>query len=345
MADLRIAVLGAGIIGRTHITTLAQGRDVALACVVDPSDAARAYAAELGVAHFQSAEDAVAAGGLDAVIIAAPNDFHLPLAKVALAAGLPVLLEKPVANDLADGEALLAVQAETGVPVLLGHHRRHNPIIQTAKNAIEEGVLGSLVTATIMVTLAKPAAYFDVDWRRDPRSGGPLAINLTHEIDLLRHFWGEVREVRALTSNRHRGFDVEDTAAVIVEFVGGGIATLTLSDAAAGPWAWDVTAGENPERFPANPAMAHAYAGTQASLSLPDLTLWEPSGTPDWTQAMTRRTLPHTPADPYLAQLTHFTDVVRGTAQPAVTLSDGVANMRIVDAIKQSGATGAPVQL
>lgn len=342
---LRIAVAGAGIIGRTHIATLAKCEGMTLAHVIDPASGAADLAAQLGVPHAPTMEAALTQGGFDAVIVAAPNDLHLPLTRAALEAKLPVLLEKPVANDLADGQAMIALSDQTGVPVLVGHHRRHNPITKAAKAAISQGQLGDLVTATVLATLSKPGSYFDTPWRRDPRSGGPLAINLSHEIDLLRHFWGDIAEVQAMLSSAQRGFEVEDSAGVLLRFKAGGLATLTLTDAGAGPWAWDVSSGENPQRFPAHEAMAHAYSGTKAALSLPDLTLWQHPGQPDWTTQMVPRTLPASDEDPYIAQLTHFADVVHGRATPMVTLADGVANMAVIEAIRQAGATGAPVQL
>ncbi|GGD25179.1 Gfo/Idh/MocA family protein [Sinisalibacter lacisalsi] len=343
MSDLRIAIVGAGIIGHTHAATLADVRGVALSAVVDPIAGAD-VAERHGVPLFTDVGALLDAGVADAAIVASPNDTHVPITSALLRAGLPVLLEKPVANSVADGEALIAVAEETGVPVLVGHHRRHNPIIKAAKAAITAGRLGDLVTATVNSTLAKPSSYFDVAWRRGSASGGPLSINLIHEIDLLRHFWGEVAEVRAFASNHHRGFDVEDTAAAILVFASGGIATLTISDAATGPWAWDVTAGENPARFPAHDTIAHAYAGTLAALSLPDLAFWRPADEPDWTVRMTRGTLPCTPADPYIGQIEHFAAVARGNASPLVSLADGVANMRVIEAIKTSAANGAPAQ-
>ncbi|WP_238363988.1 Gfo/Idh/MocA family protein [Mesobacterium pallidum] len=338
MADLTIAVVGAGIIGRTHIETLARTEGMTLGAVVDPGlpgDAAFGVPIRAALSDLR---------GIDAVVIAAPNDLHRPLLEEAMSLGLPVLLEKPVANDLGDGRAMIAAAQAAGVPVLVGHHRRHNAIIARARQAIAGGELGELVTATVISTLTKPDAYFDVAWRRDPRSGGPLSINLIHEVDLLRHFWGEVAEVRALVSNAGRGAPVEDAAGAILSFAGGGLATLTLTDRGAGPWAWDVTAGENLARFPAHPAEAHFYSGTKAALSLPGLALWRHPGTPDWTQPMTAQTLAYTPNDPYVAQLAHFGAVVRGEADPAITLADGVANMAVIDAIKRSGASGAPVQ-
>jgi predicted dehydrogenase len=342
MPDLNIAVIGAGIIGRTHVETLPRVAGLRLAAVVDPNAEAARLAEAHGAPWYADPGAVIEAGLADAAIIASPNDTHMAIAGELLRAGLPVLVEKPLAGSLAEGEALLRAEVEAGLPVLVGHHRRHNPIIKAAKAAIEAGRLGELVTATVMSTLAKPSAYFDVSWRRTPGAGGPLAINLIHEVDLLRHFWGEVAEVRAVTSNARRGFAVEDTAAAILTFGAGGIASVSVTDAGAGPWAWDVSAGENPARFPAHDVYAHAYAGTRAGLSLPDLALWSHPGAPDWTAEMTREVLPHTAADPYVVQLEHFAAVVRGEADPLVSAADGLANMRVIEAIRRAAGTGTP---
>lgn len=344
MAVLRIAVIGAGVIGRTHIETLSRTEGLALAAIADPAPEARALAEAAGVPFFADVGALIEARIADAVVVAAPNDAHLPLGLELLRAGLPVLMEKPVAESLASGAALAAEVERTGVPLLVGHHRRHNPIIQAAKAAIDAGEIGDLVTATVMSVLTKPAPYF-AGWRIAAGQGGPLLINTTHEIDLLRHFFGPVARVSAVIGEARRDHPVEDTAAAILTFAQGGVATITQTDAGCGPWAWDVTAGENPARFPAHDTLAHAYAGTRAALSLPDLALWRHPGSPDWTEKMTRTVLPHVPGDSYVAQLLHFGAVARGEAEPLNSARDGLGTMQVVEAIRQSAAEGRSVDL
>ncbi|MEI4485973.1 Gfo/Idh/MocA family oxidoreductase [Frigidibacter sp. MR17.14] len=345
---VRIAVVGAGVIGRTHVETLgrmAPRGEVRLSAIVDPMPAGRALAAGLGVPAFDDAEALVEAGAADAAIVATPNETHLPLTAALIGAGLPVLLEKPVAESLQAARALVALQARLGVPVLVGHHRRSNPIVARAREAIAAGEIGDLVMASVTTSLAKPAAYFDMAWRRSPGAGGPLLINLIHEIDMLRHFFGEIVSVQAIVSNAQRGFAVEDGAAVALRFAGGGLGTVAISDAAAGPWAWDLTAGENPGRFPAHPVSAHHYAGSRGGLSLPDLTLWRhdgpTDGPPDWTRPMRSERLTAAATDAYEAQIAHFADLVTGRADhPRVSLADGTANLAVIEAIRTAGATG-----
>lgn len=343
--SIAIAVIGAGAIGRTHVDTLARQPGLHLAALVDPMPAAQVLAHDLAVPCLPDVAALIASRLARAAIVATPNETHLPVSAALLRAGLPVLLEKPVAESLDAALALIAVADETGVPLLVGHHRRHNPIIRAAHAAITAGAIGDLVMASVTCALAKPDSYFQADWRRMPGAGGPLLINLVHEIDLLRHFFGEIASVQAIAAQDRRGFAVEDTAAICLRFCRGGLATFCISDAAAGPWAWDLSAGENPARFPAHPVSAHHYAGSLAGLSLPDLTLWQPPGAPDWTVALQPHRLPVVPGDPYAAQLEHFADLVRAGGAPRVSARDATANLIVLEAIRHAAATGCRTEV
>ena len=104
-----------------------------------------------------------------------------------------------------DDDALWGAMAGAGVPVLVGHHRRHNPRIKAVREMIAKGQIGQLTAVVGLWLLKKPDSYFDVAWRREP-GGGPILINLVHDIDDLRFICGEIVEVQALTSNSARGF-------------------------------------------------------------------------------------------------------------------------------------------
>ena len=335
MEQVRIAVIGAGAIGRTHVEAIRRSPVATLAAIVDPAPGAAALAAAAGCPHLAGL-DALAALAPDGAIVATPNALHVPQALALIEAGIPVLVEKPLAETAAACDRLIAAAEARRVPGLVGHHRRHNPIVQAARAAVTSGAFGTLVAGTILAVVMKPASYFAVDWRRQPGSGGPILINLIHEIDLVRHLFGEIAAVSALAAHAQRGLGVEDTAAVLLRLADGGIVTVTLTDAGTGPWAWDTTAGENPDRFPAMAAPSHLFAGSRAGLSLPDLALWTHDGAPDWTRPQSARTLPAGAGDSYDAQIAHFAAVIRGTAAPLVTLRDGARNLAVIEAIRAS---------
>jgi len=340
MAELRIGVVGAGTIGRTHIATIAGTEGFRLAAVVDPARSAADLAVEHGVACFRSVDELIAAKSIDGAIVATPTETHVAISKALLEARLPVLVEKPIAGTVTETADLLETITRTQVPLLVGHHRRHNPIVVAAKRAIDQGVIGRLVMATVTCSLMKPSDYFDAAWRREPGVGGPLLINLIHDVDLMRHFFGDVKSVSATTSNDLRGFAVEDTAAAILRFERGGMATLAVSDASVGPWAWDLTAGENPERFPAHDACSHLFCGVKGGLSLPDLAHWTHLGEKDWTLPLKVRRIPFAAGDPYEAQLIHFGKAIVGQAAPLVSGLEGAKDLATIAAIGRAGATG-----
>ncbi len=346
MSTRRIGLAGAGVIGRTHAAEIGRNPDCVLVGVADPTDAARDFAASLGVVWYPTLVAMLDAGGLDAVIIATPNDLHLPQALDCMARGLPVLVEKPVATTVEQGEALAEASVREGVAVLVGHHRRHNPIIAAARRVLAEGALGELATASVIYTQAKPPEYFDLAWRTKNGSGGPVLINLIHEIDLIRFVCGEIASVQALTSNARREFDVEDCAAVLLRLVNGALVTITLADCAASPWSWDLASGENPS-YPKQPvpAQSHFLCGTKASLALPTLDFWSYDGRPDWFAPIRRETLDVTRGNPYQIQLRHFLDVIAGRQAPLVSASDATQTLRATLAVKHAAASGQIVEL
>jgi predicted dehydrogenase len=141
----RIAVAGAGLIGRDHIRRLVESPTCELAGIVDPMPATRNLADEAGVPHYADLAEMLSADRPDGVVLATPNQVHVANAIECMDAGLPVLLEKPVADSLAGVDELLeAAERRNGV-ILVGHHRTHSPIMRLAVDTIRSGVIGQVV--------------------------------------------------------------------------------------------------------------------------------------------------------------------------------------------------------
>ena len=341
MQPVRLLLIGAGVIGRTHIDRIGRDPHLALAGIAEPSAAGKALAEQLGVpwaaSHLELLERTQAQGA----IVATPNASHVSVAIDCLERGVAALVEKPVADTVAEALALVKAQQRTGVPVLVGHHRRHNPINSRARSLLQEGRLGRVVTANVMCTVLKPDAYFDAAWRRQP-GGGPVLINLIHEIDMLRFLCGEITEVQALSSNAVRGFAVEDTAAAVLRFASGALGTVVLSDAAASPWCWDFCAAEQ-DQYPRQDVQSHFIAGTHGSLSLPDLALWNYRGDRSWHAEMTlEKTFVHK-ADAYSRQLQHFAAVIEGREAPLCSAVDGLRTLQATLAVAEAARSGQAV--
>ena len=344
MPTTTLALFGAGAIGRTHIDRITRSANLALAGIADPSDAGKALAQGLNVPWFASHVDLLDAVKPQGAIIATPNALHIQQALDCLKRGVPVLVEKPVADSVAEAQWLVEAQQRTGVPVLVGHHRRYNPINRRAHQIVQDGKLGRLVSANAMATFFKPQAYFDAaPWRTVP-GGGPILINLIHEIDMLRFICGEIVEVQAIGSNAVRGFAVEDSAAAVFRFANGAVGTVVLSDTATAPWCWDMCAGEQ-DQYPRQNVQSHFFSGTHGALSLPDLALWGYRGERSWHAELTVEQTRVHQQDPYTLQLQHLAAVIAGTETPICSALDGLRTLQATLAVSEAARSGRAVQI
>jgi predicted dehydrogenase len=345
MSQVAVAVIGAGAIGRAHIDTISRSQFCALAGVAEPAIAGKTHAERLGVPWCADYVSLLDRHKPDAAIIATPNITHREVALACIARGIPAIVEKPIASSIEDAAAITQASEQSGVPILVGHHRRHNPIIRRARAIIRAGTLGRLTNASVLYTFYKPPDYFDLAWRRQP-GGGPILINLIHEIDLIRHLCGEIATVQAVASDAVRGFDVEDTAAVLLRLVGGALVTLSLSDTAAAPWSWDLASGESPN-YPPQPGavQTHFFCGTEGSLTLPTLEHWSYRGEKSWFAPISNQAVSFDRADPYMEQLHHLCRVVRGEEAPLITAADGMQTLRATMAVHAAAQTGQVVVL
>lgn len=337
---LRLAVAGAGVIGRAHALRIAAQAGCRLVGLADPSPAAAEVAAAHAVPLFPALAPLLDAVKPDGVVLATPNALHVAGALECIERHVPVLVEKPVADTDDDARRLVDAEAAGRVPVLVGHHRRYSPVLEAACEVVAGGRLGRIVTVNGSATFRKPDRYFsDAPWRRRP-GGGPILINLVHEIDNLRMLLGDIVQVQALASSAARGFEVEDTAAIALRFASGVLGTFLLSDAAASPRSWEQTAGENTAYDRHLDEDCYVIAGTQGSLGVPTLRLRTASGEAAWDAPLRTERLAVPPADPLERQLAHFCTVIRGEATPRVSAADAARTLRATLAVARSAAAG-----
>jgi predicted dehydrogenase len=340
----RIAVIGAGLIGRKHLGILKEDPAFEVAGIADPAPSAEAYARENGFPYFKDTEALLEETKPDGVVIANPNALHRKTALLCTERKIPAIVEKPIADTLADARAIVDAAAKANVAMLTGHHRRHNPIMQAARDLVAGGSLGKVVAVNGTWLHRKPDDYFDVTWRREA-GGGPILINAIHDIDCLRMVVGEIASVQAVASKETRGWPVEDTAAAVLKFTNGALGTFIVSDAAPSPWNWEATSRES-AITPSELENCFVIAGTRGSLSIPQLQHWsydKPDGA--WADPLTRRSLPVRHADPYPRQLHHFARVIRGEERPVIDAAEGMRTLAATLAIAESAKTGRPVQV
>jgi UDP-N-acetylglucosamine 3-dehydrogenase len=182
---LRVGVVGVGVMGSNHARVLAELPGIVLAGVADPDDKQRDFVCEaLGCPGYLDIDDLLA-GSVDALTIAAPTHLHRELAMAAIRRGIHVLVEKPIASSVEEGNAIIAAARQAGVTLMVGHVERFNPAVEAVKDAIhDEDIL------SIAITRVGPFP---------PRmSNVGVVIDLAvHDIDLIRWFTdSEIVEVQ-----------------------------------------------------------------------------------------------------------------------------------------------------
>lgn len=349
-AAVRIAVAGAGLIGVRHVEEVAANPVCALSGIVDPGPKAAEVAGKYGVPLYPTLSECLARDKPDGIILATPNALHVEQALACIATGVPVLVEKPLAHTRAEGERLVAAAEKAGHKLLVGHHRLHSPVLHKAVEICRSGVLGRLVGVLGSAVFYKPETegYYDGpnEWRRKP-GGGPILINMIHEVASLRAMVGEIVAVQAFASNATRRFEVEDTVAINLRFADGALGSFLLCDTAASARNWEQTSQENKAYPTYGDEDAYVVMGTNGSLAVPTMRLkyYESDADRSWWKPYREKTFPLDRADPLARQVAHFARVIRGEEQPLVTGRDGLQNLRVVDAIAEAAKTGRIVHV
>ncbi len=345
MGKIRLAFIGAGIMGRHHISVARRHPDVEIVGVADFNPETRAAFAAQGIPAFEDHREMLEKAAPEGAVISTPNAYHVPAAMDCLRAGVAPLIEKPVADDLEAGIRLRDLWRESGIPALVGHHRRHNPIIAAAAAHVRSGALGRILAVNGLWLRRKPDEYFREAWKTDPaQGGGVLLINAIHDFDSLRAICGEIESVQAMVSSGSRGAPVEDTAAALIRFSSGALGTMLVSDDVVAPWCWEMTSQEDP-RFAWQPENSYVICGTEGSLAVPTLETWtnSPNGGRDAT--FIRRKLHHVAAESMELQMRHFLRVVRREEEPLVSIDSALATLAATLAVSRSARSGSAERL
>ncbi|CZR58843.1 related to quinate utilisation oxidoreductase QutH [Phialocephala subalpina] len=349
-SDLNIAIIGGGLIGPRHAQAVTNNPSTHLLTLVDPAPHGPQTASSLNTLHFSSISDLLSSTSPrpDGAIICTPNSTHVPIALELIGHGIPVLVEKPISTSIESGLELIAAAEKKGVKVLVGHHRRFNPYLLSAKSCLSSSTLGRIIAVQGTWCLKKTDSYFEGpgEWRKSAKDGGVVMINLIHEIDLLQYLLGPIVYVSALPTTKTRDFDAEEGAAILLRFKSGVVGTFVLSDAVPSPWNFETGTGENPliAQVPPSSAAGGFYRilGTEGSLSVPDLTIWKG----DWWSGMTQTQLEvDKNAIPFDKQISHFVGVIRGDVEPRCNAEEALRAMVVCQAVKVSMSTGKAMEI
>jgi len=381
-----VAIVGAGTIGRIHAEAVGRHPRLRVAAIIDPDAAARHKLAEhvaLGThtgpadpgespgrsengehapiaapAEFESLSEALAAGGIDLVAVCVPTGMHAAAVSEALAAGVHVLVEKPIDVSLPAARRLAALADEAarrGIVSSVVSQHRFDPASAAVAAAVADGRMGRVTSAVASVAWWRGQEYYDsAQWRGTWAldGGGALMNQGVHTVDLLAWFLGRPVQVSAHAAMlAHESIEVEDVAVATVRFASGALAVLHATTAAYpglsvrlqvhGSTGSAVLHDDQLEYFHVarhgTGETGGPYGGAepdnQASLVVPEAEL---RGSPK-------------PADTFiLGHLRQYEDVVDAIETgrpPTVTFRDGLMALAIVRAVYVSSTLDRPVSI
>jgi predicted dehydrogenase len=329
---IRWGLVGAGAISGKRVgPALVEARHSQLVAVCDVQEqTARELAARLGVPRVTSSFDELLADpDIDALYLATPVCLHAPHSLQALRAGKHVLVEKPMALGVSEGEEMVRVARQMGKTLATAYYRRFFPKVQRAQQLIANGVLGRVVmVVSVYHTWYAPAPDMPGGWRGSKRQagGGVLWDMGSHRFDLLVGLFGMPTQVWAVTETLAHRYEVEDTATVYMKLGNGAQCAST--------WQWS-----------SQTWVDHlAIIGTQGKIVMepmdsPNLTLYIGKGR---SQERTDEQIP-LPANVHLPMIQDFVDAVLAGRDPVEVGEEGLKVNRILAAIDHSSAAGCTV--
>jgi UDP-N-acetyl-2-amino-2-deoxyglucuronate dehydrogenase len=235
---LRYAIIGgAGSIARIHIAAL-QRRGSTLVGLSDiDAEGVAARAAEAGCPAFVDHRAMLEAVEPDVAVICTPHPSHAPITLDCLDAGTHVLVEKPIAVEIGEGDQMVAAAEAADRILAVNFQHRLRPVIEYAKRFIDAGELGELVRVLVVEPWLRTAAYYrSATWRGSwtGEGGGVLLNQSPHTLDLLCHLVGMPAKLWGWTRTHYQAMECEDTAQAMLEYPNGAPGYFTASTAEAG---------------------------------------------------------------------------------------------------------------
>jgi len=341
---VRLGLVGMGNIGRQHMATIARDLadriEVAAVCSARESEVANEY----GIAGFDCLEKLIASGTCDAVLIGTPTFTHAPLGEMALDAGLHVLMEKPVALSVGEGERLLS-HVRPGQKFAVMLNQRFAPAYARAKAMIDAGELGEIQRYHwIMTNWFRPDIYFSSSpWRGTwaGEAGGLLVNQCIHNLDIMQWLVGLPDSLVAQCSfGKTHAIEVEDEASALLAHANGATGVFVGST------------GEAPGRNMLE------IVGTRAALTYDGERLVIHRSTPPTGEySRTTRDMfgsPETTAEElvfssevhqHAAVLANFADAILGGAPLATPAKEGLNSLQLANGILLSAWRGERVSL
>lgn len=332
-APLRIALIGAGMMGANHARIVADSPDAELAAVCDVNvRAARALAERYRCGAYADVESLLAGEKIDGAIVATTTSEHLRVASLLIGSGAHVLIEKPIADSVEAARTLIAAAATAGVALAVGHIERFNPAVLALKQRLSRGELGRLFEISTQRKGPFPPRVQDV---------GVVIDLAVHDLDAVLFVSGSVpvrvyAEVARRIHSSH-----EDQLHGLLRLANGVIASLSVT--------WlsptkvrDLTVTGERGMFRVDYLTQDLYQYENAAA---DTTEYEALAVLRGVKEgrMIRHVI--NKVEPLRAEFDAFVAAIRGDRSRIVTGEDGLAALTLAHAMLRSGASGEPVVL
>ena len=337
-----VGIIGTGLSATQHMTALVQVPLARVVAVVGTSeDKARVFAEKWGIPRaYGSAAAMLGDPDVEAVHLCTPPDTRVALAEAAAGAGKHVMIEKPMARNVAEADRVIAACDAAGVALGAMFQNRFTPLPRRVKEALDVGRFGRLLLVTLSSKWFRSAEYYrGSSWRGTAaREGGAALINQSiHAIDLLRWICGPVSEVQAITATQLHPIEMEDVGVALLRFESGAVGSLVGTTVAYPGFA---------ERLE-----LHGSEGSVVLVQGDGRLEWylrgqEPIVEQADTQVSGARSDPAaTTSHGHVAQFTDFYAAIRERRRPFVDGREGRHALELVEAIYRSGRSHLPVRL
>lgn len=334
-SSVRFAIIGCGRIAGRHVDALDRIAGANLVALCDlQEERARRYAQPRGLPVYTNYHRMLREQRPDVVCIITPSGMHAEHAlDVMRRYRTHVVVEKPLALRVEDGEEMIATARELGLQLHVVMQNRFNAAVVKLREAVTAGRFGRLVLGTVRLRWCRPQRYYDQDaWRGTwAFDGGALTNQTVHHLDLLLWLAGEVEEVSSVQATCLVDVPVEDTAVAWLRFRGGHLGVI------------EATTGARPDDFEASVSLLGEHGTAIAEgASVNRLTLWT-------FDELDKAAHSEQPPDVYgfghLPFLSGVTAAVRDGSPPLVGGEDGLQALCLLHALYASGEQQRTVRL
>ncbi len=235
MPVVRIGIIGVGAMGSAHVKSVKQLNNCKLTALCDIRPQRLEEFKDTDIQLFADSQEMLAAGCVDAVVIATPHYFHVPIALAAMEKGIHVLVEKPIAVQKSEAQRLVdAINAHPELVVSAMFCLRRMPVNIKIKQLIDAGELGTIRRINWIITdWFRTQKYYDSgDWRATwaGEGGGALLNQCPHQLDLMQWFFGMPKKITAkVCLGKYHNIEVEDEVTSFWEYEDGKTAVFVTS--------------------------------------------------------------------------------------------------------------------